>query len=214
MRPTSVPRSRSWRALSRTMVALCALVMLGWVGSWFWRLTWRQPKVMFDAWGGQLNLSIPGAYPPGWPSKDRLVFYYKGSAVELFVERDTYFRVFAGFPGGRSVGDLSFVCGHIPFWVLFLATFIPTVLVRRATVRRRVPGTCVYCEYDLTGNLSGVCPECGSPTAVAPQQGARPSPIEKLLAGGDGNSGAVLRRAQDADPPQARFEEGGADDER
>ena len=30
------------------------------------------------------------------------------------------------------------------------------------------PGFCVTCDYDLTGNLSGVCPECGTPTEPAP----------------------------------------------
>lgn len=24
------------------------------------------------------------------------------------------------------------------------------------------PGHCAHCDYDLTGNISGVCPECGS----------------------------------------------------
>ncbi|HEX5243398.1 MAG TPA: hypothetical protein VFW23_09085 [Tepidisphaeraceae bacterium] len=28
----------------------------------------------------------------------------------------------------------------------------------------RAPGMCVSCGYDLTGNTSGVCPECGTPT--------------------------------------------------
>lgn len=28
-----------------------------------------------------------------------------------------------------------------------------------------VDGQCRYCEYDLTGNRSGVCPECGKPIA-------------------------------------------------
>ena len=28
--------------------------------------------------------------------------------------------------------------------------------------RRRRPGLCAKCSYDLTGNVSGVCPECGS----------------------------------------------------
>ncbi len=23
-------------------------------------------------------------------------------------------------------------------------------------------GRCAYCDYDLTGNVSGVCPECGN----------------------------------------------------
>ena len=27
---------------------------------------------------------------------------------------------------------------------------------------RRDAGRCVACAYDLTGNVSGVCPECGS----------------------------------------------------
>ena len=27
-----------------------------------------------------------------------------------------------------------------------------------------VPGYCKACRYDLTGNVSGVCPECGTST--------------------------------------------------
>jgi hypothetical protein len=33
--------------------------------------------------------------------------------------------------------------------------------------RRRLPGVCHTCFYDLTGNTSGVCPECG--TAISPR---------------------------------------------
>jgi hypothetical protein len=29
--------------------------------------------------------------------------------------------------------------------------------------RRRRPGHCLHCDYDLTGNESGACPECGEP---------------------------------------------------
>jgi hypothetical protein len=36
--------------------------------------------------------------------------------------------------------------------------------------RRRANGICIRCAYDLTGNTSGVCPECG--TAVAGKAGA------------------------------------------
>jgi hypothetical protein len=32
---------------------------------------------------------------------------------------------------------------------------------------RRVPGTCRHCGYDLTGNVSGLCPECGHTCAAA-----------------------------------------------
>jgi hypothetical protein len=30
---------------------------------------------------------------------------------------------------------------------------------------RREKGLCVHCGYDLTGNVSGVCPECGDRAA-------------------------------------------------
>ena len=39
--------------------------------------------------------------------------------------------------------------------------------ISRRTLRRDF---CVNCRYDLTGNISGVCPECG--TAVAGKVGA------------------------------------------
>jgi len=47
-----------------------------------------------------------------------------------------------------------------------MAAFAPTVVARR--VRRwREPRhpeyTCTCCHYDLTGNTSGICPECGAP---------------------------------------------------
>lgn len=32
--------------------------------------------------------------------------------------------------------------------------------------RRREPGRCLRCRYDLTGNRSGRCPECGQWTSA------------------------------------------------
>lgn len=31
------------------------------------------------------------------------------------------------------------------------------------------PGCCKKCRYDLTGNISGICPECGTPVASQEQ---------------------------------------------
>ena len=31
--------------------------------------------------------------------------------------------------------------------------------------RRRQLGLCLNCGYNLTGNVSGICPECGQPVA-------------------------------------------------
>ncbi len=57
--------------------------------------------------------------------------------------------------------------GAVPFWALTLVTgTIPALSVAR-WVRRRCTRSkrngCSKCGYDLTGNVSGVCPECGSP---------------------------------------------------
>jgi len=55
---------------------------------------------------------------------------------------------------------------RFPLWLPFvaLATF-PTLAFVRGPFRRwhrRHGGLCLKCGYDLTGNVSGVCPECGT----------------------------------------------------
>lgn len=56
-----------------------------------------------------------------------------------------------------------------PFWLLMLlfasypiAAFFWGI-PRRRRARRLRKGLCLRCGYDLTGNISGVCPECGTP---------------------------------------------------
>lgn len=59
------------------------------------------------------------------------------------------------------LGATTFGLGSPPLAVLALRT------TRR--YRRRKRGLCLTCGYDLTGNTSGVCPECG--TAAPPNSG-------------------------------------------
>ena len=49
--------------------------------------------------------------------------------------------------------------------------------------RRIPPGHCRQCRYDLTGNVSGRCPECGTPVAPAPESATTSSALraEQLL---------------------------------
>lgn len=53
----------------------------------------------------------------------------------------------------------------IEFWVLFVLLVIyPTIAFIRSSLRRyrrRRKGLCVKCGYNLTGNTTGVCSECG-----------------------------------------------------
>ena len=46
-------------------------------------------------------------------------------------------------------------------WLLAVAAVTPALWLKRARRSRR-PGRYASCDYDLTGNVSGVCPECGT----------------------------------------------------
>ena len=35
--------------------------------------------------------------------------------------------------------------------------------------KQPVKGHCTNCDYNLTGNTSGICPECGTPISPAPR---------------------------------------------
>lgn len=54
----------------------------------------------------------------------------------------------------------------VPIWVISLICLVlPTARVVTRVRRMMLPGLgeCVICRYKLTGNTSGVCPECGTP---------------------------------------------------
>lgn len=60
-------------------------------------------------------------------------------------------------PGIPAFPRASF---SLPLWFPLLVMLFPTAHAwRRYRMARR--GRCWNCEYDLTGNVSGVCPECG-----------------------------------------------------
>jgi hypothetical protein len=56
---------------------------------------------------------------------------------------------------------------EIPLWLPFLLFAIPTARLSFLD-RPFPPRSCQNCGYDLTGNVSGVCPECGTDTGNGP----------------------------------------------
>jgi hypothetical protein len=62
--------------------------------------------------------------------------------------------------GVRKVRWLSI---HIPFWLPAVISAVPTAWLLFRDRRRIRPGCCRHCGYDLTANVTGICPECGSP---------------------------------------------------
>ena len=65
------------------------------------------------------------------------------------------------WPGVLMAGILVLT---VPWWVLLPALIVygGGVYVVWRRVRPPEPGHCRECGYDLTGNESGTCPECGN----------------------------------------------------
>ena len=54
--------------------------------------------------------------------------------------------------------------GLVGAGILLLAAFALEEWYFGRAPRRRRLGLCPNCGYNLTGNVSGICPECGTPT--------------------------------------------------
>ncbi|MDB5910612.1 MAG: hypothetical protein JWP34_4726 [Massilia sp.] len=71
---------------------------------------------------------------------------------------------------GYAAGTDEFAAKRIiviPWWLIWAAVGLPPVglvvwLRKRKTARLHAANRCIHCGYSLKGNLSGVCPECGS----------------------------------------------------
>lgn len=111
-------------------------------------------------WGFAPRGAPPGRGPYGWsihPMTSPLGFRFLWPRLETW-------------PDGRAVA-------YLPIWV-FLALLAVATAVLWWFDRRRIPaGHCRRCGYDLTGNISGRCPECG--TVASALQPAAPRQTNK-----------------------------------
>jgi hypothetical protein len=64
-----------------------------------------------------------------------------------------------------SVADPAYLRIAVPCWLteMFLLILPVAWLLFVYRQRMRCPDGCITCGYNLTGNISGVCPECGTP---------------------------------------------------
>lgn len=78
-------------------------------------------------------------------------------------------------------------CARLAVAAFFLSAFVPIYkAVERHCVRsaERAEGSCGTCGYNLTGNVSGVCPECGTPVTDGTKRRSRSGEAVNLVFGG------------------------------
>ena len=150
-------RRRRWRtAVLWIGCTLCVLIAVAFVVSGWW------------TWG----LQIPMPYGPAVAVSSGacdVIITDQWSAV-FMVGRDGTSPppFFSGpwLPCWHSWNHWGASSNHpyiaVPLYAVFLAVAVPTLLAWRYWPQPAKPGHC-RCGYDLTGNVSGVCPECGQP---------------------------------------------------
>jgi hypothetical protein len=65
--------------------------------------------------------------------------------------------------GGITIDRMRSIGIAIPYWLLVLVALVMPLSTGYRLLRRHGVGCCPACSYNLTGNMSGTCPECGTP---------------------------------------------------
>lgn len=146
-------RARVRRALKWAGVLLCAVILVAWLISVRYWVHW----VAEDHSGEYMLASGKLTYIPSSPPS-------LGFRGFMYIRRRPAEK---GTPWWTTrVTRTHFL---IPLAWPFLIIVAPTALLFWRDRHRIPPGHCQSCGYDLTGNESGVCPECG--TACQVQEG-------------------------------------------
>ncbi len=147
-------------------VTLCALLFALWLASGWWGFIAERQETM-----DQLNYGPLLRFTIG---QGRAGIFLRPMAATLY-ERKWFFdcsllSYFEGWnwlpvlqrtPRPNTTTTLVFV----PLWFPFLLIALPTGFLFWSDRHKRTRvGHCAKCGYDLTGNTSGKCPECGATT--------------------------------------------------
>lgn len=137
-------------------------VFLAW--AWTASLIWHhEPCLHYRGWTFILYLEDgsvfwrrdvegPGLQRVGWR-------FYTAGDNSVFISWDSWAsHASLCWP---AASDTPWV--DIPLWLPFFLVALPTGFIFWRDRKRLPPGHCKSCGYNLTGNVSGVCSECGEP---------------------------------------------------
>ncbi len=148
---------RTGRILKRAGLALSLIIVVQWGLSQFWAWGYLEttsfPFTVCGIGDGSLvyaNLIGPAPRFSGW--------FVRESTEDM-----NWKPQWEGNPGLRVI--------TLPLWIPFALTLLVFFVLPKAFLRwrerYRIPlHCCQKCGYDLTGNVSGICPECGEKIQV------------------------------------------------
>ena len=158
---TSLSQPRTRRAMKRshlrcmlkwTCAIACALLAVVFAISIRWFIRYTPQSNQFSAYlhdGGVLvsTVGLAGYFGTGLYIEDRETHDFPSDLT-------------TGFPRREQDGPLDFYI--IPLWLPLVVLLALTATLFYLDRRRVPPGHCRNCGYNLTGNVSGICPECGT----------------------------------------------------
>ncbi|MBP7746729.1 MAG: hypothetical protein KA383_11420 [Phycisphaerae bacterium] len=152
--------------MARTMVVI---VLAAWAFSWSWVIGYGDT----GAWCalGHGRVTVVHHRHPGEPSVGFCAWLRPiGPTWEAAAKRNdpdaTPWRRM-----GLTLPGMDWYAFDVPLWLLLLFFAAAAWALKP---KRIVPGHCTGCGYDLTGNVSGRCPECGTATPTVPDD-AKPT---------------------------------------
>jgi len=146
----AVLRRPIWSRLARLLLWSAAVGACIWAASFAWSVTYGSSGLYLSLDRGTLYFSnVPSPQrPAGW-----------------LIERPTgeIRFLFNAFP--VLWGPNACWRGWLPLWLPLLLLAAGGLAAAWLARCRIPPGHCAGCGYNLTGNVSGRCPECGRPAS-------------------------------------------------
>ena len=135
---------------------MCVVIVAASVASFWWSV-----DVVYPTWFVRLDFgTVYLCRHPPWDANEGAVWREGAVWGPVWIGPTTL--VFHPWTGKGTTAS-GVTIRMFPTWVFLLVAVIPTVLAWR-NLRRPLPGHCRKCGYDLTGNVTGKCSECGAET--------------------------------------------------